>query len=254
MGLNDWVRITGFALRQNVPWSFPAWKRRASHAEVIDSLTAQGRVRVSALERRYDLKSWEHCCSLQDWRESLYVLDILSRHVDGELPEGRALDIGSKNGCYLPGLVTARPGGWDAVELDAHRRYVWGSTRRVYGEAMASHFANCRFWCGDVQAVPGKWALITWFLPFLFREPLEAWGLPLRFLAPQALLRHAVDRLLPEGGMLIVNQGQAEAEAQQAMLNEVPGISIRALGQVGSELGVFTRPRWAFWIRRQSRL
>lgn len=248
---SDWVRTAGFAVRRHVPWSLPAWKRRATLAQVRDSLAPQGRTRLATLGQRYDLAPWAHCCSLQDWRESLYVLDIVSQYGDDELPKGRGLDIGSKNGCYLPGLATAHRIGWDAVELDAHRRYAWGSTRRVYGEAMAAHFENCRFWCSDVQAVPGQWALITWFLPFLFSEPLKAWGLPLRFLAPRALLQHAVSRLLPGGAMLIINQGEAEAEAQWAMLSEIPGIRIRVLGKVHSELGVFTRPRWGFWIRTQ---
>lgn len=249
MWLNNWIHAAGFAVRQNITWSLPAWKRLASRTEVSDSLTSQGRRRLSTLERRYDLTPWERCCSLQDWRESLYVLDVLSQHMEGDLPEGRGLDIGSKNGGYLPGLATAHQKGWDAVELDAHRRYVWGSTRRAYGEDMASHFADCRFWCGDVQTVPGNWALITWFLPFLFPEPLQAWGLPLRFLSPQTLLCHVVRSLLPGGAMLIVNQGQAEAQAQQVMLAEMPALKVRALGPVSSELGVFNRPRWGFWVR-----
>lgn len=237
-----------FWLRNAVPLSAPAWKALTSLERLRPELDAH---RLALLERRYPrLHDWHHHCSAQDWRESLYVLDVLRQHLPRELPEGRALDVGSKNGTYLPGLVTALPRAWDACELDAHRRYAWGTTRRAYGERMASGFAGCAFHACDVRELDGPWAVVTWFLPFLTPAPLDAWGLPRGQLAPAALLEHVLLRLVPGGALLLVNQGQAEAELQQQLLEaHAPGW-YRPLGAIESPLSPFTRARYGFLVRR----
>lgn len=241
------LREFSFWLRNTVTVSLPAWKR----AVALESLRGEldGRA-LATLERQFDLSRWAGVCDAQDWRESLYVLDVLDRVLPRDLPPGRALDVGSKNGTYLPGLATAQPRGWDAVELDAHRRYLWGSTRRVYGEAMARHFPDCRFIAGDVRSLDGPWALVSWFLPFLTEAPLEAWGLPVRELVPEQLLRHVTDRIVPGGALLVVNQGAPEAGLQQALFQNL-GLEATALGRIDSPLSPFRRERFGFLWRRQ---
>lgn len=223
-------------------FSLPAWKRVVPLEAMRGELDASA---LAALEAQYSLRTWEGHCNAQDWRESLYVLDVLRQHFPTSLPEGRMLDVGSKNGCYLPGLATAVPRGWDACELDAHRRYAWGSTRRVYGERMASAFSGCRFHCADVRELQGPWAGVTWFLPFLTEGPVEAWGLPASVLMPEVLLRHVVERVLPGGSLIIVNQGEHEQELQRALLQKV-GVRFRELGRVESALSPFKKPRFGF--------
>ncbi len=235
----------GWWLRNALTWSMPAFKRPVPVEQVREALSPQGRLRLAQLESLYSLEHWSRCCSLQDWRESLYVLDLLHTVLPADLPEGRALDVGAKNGCALPGLATAWPRGCDAVELDAHRRYAWGSTRRVYGEQMASHWPGCRFISGDVRSLSGPYSLVTWFLPFVSEAPLEAWGLPSRYLAPTELLSHVSSMVAPGGLLLVVNQGEAEA-AMQAQAFDVLGLEARALGPVTSPLSPFRRERFGF--------
>jgi hypothetical protein len=237
----------GFWLRSSLTWSAPAWKRVVTQAQVAATLEAPARARLEELSERYDLSSWSRQCSRPEWRESLYALDVVDRLVPPG-PEGRGLDVGAKNGCTLPGLATARPGGWDAVELDAHRRHLWGTTRRGYGEALARAFEGCRFIAGDVRSLAGPYARITWFLPFLSPAPLDAWGVPRRFLVPDELLAHVLGLLEPRGTLLVVNQGEAEAALQQACF-ERAGVVAEALGRVESPLSPFTRPRFGFRVR-----
>jgi SAM-dependent methyltransferase len=205
-------------------------------------------VRLDELNLRYQLSSWSRCCNHQDWVESLYVLDVLDRLLPKPLPLGRGLDVGAKNGSMLPGLVTAVGRGCDAVELDAHRRYLWGSTRRVYGERMAREFSDCRFIAADVRTLEGPWAVVTWWLPFLSRAPLEAWGLPERFLAPRELLRHVADRVLPGGVLFIVNQGKAEAELQQSLFADL-GLDATSVGRIESVFSPYQKPRFGWLVR-----
>jgi hypothetical protein len=237
-----------FWVRNAVPLSAPAWKAPVS----LDTLRPQlDPTRLALLERRYPaLSQWSAHCSAQDWRESLYVLDVLRQHIPAALPSGRALDVGSKNGAYLPGLVTAQPRGWDACELDAHRRYAWGATRRVYGERMAAAFPGCTFHACDVRCLEGPWALVTWFLPFVSTPPLDAWGIPRSHFAPDALLAHVVSRLVPGGVLLILNQGEREASLQQRLLERHAPEWWRSLGRIDSPLSPFSRERFGFLVTR----
>ncbi len=237
-----------FAWRSRFTASAPAWKRVVGRAAVEAQLPPAGRERLAALARQHPLARWEACCSRQEWRESLYVLDVLHTHLPAGLPAGRGLDVGAKNGCTLPGLATASPRGWDLVELDAHRRYLWGATRRAYGEALAARFEGCCYHAANALDLPGPWAVVTWFLPFLTPGPLEAWGLPARFLEPERLLAHVAGRVLPGGALLVVNQGEAEAQAQAALFARL-GLRARALGPIESPLSPFTRPRLGFLWR-----
>ncbi|MDP3504401.1 MAG: hypothetical protein Q8S33_28955 [Myxococcales bacterium] len=234
-----------FRARAAVQWSLPPFKRVVSFEQMRASCSAVAR--LDDLSTRYDLSAWSRFCNRQDWRESLYVLDVLDRLLPKPLPAGRALDVGAKNGAMLPGLATATRRGCDAVELDAHRRYLWGSTRRVYGERMARAFPDCRFIAGDVRTLEGMYAVVTWWLPFLTPAPLEAWGLPSRFLAPLEMLRHVTQRLVPGGVLLIVNQGEAEAGLQRQHLESL-GSKASALGRIESPFSPFSKPRFGWLV------
>lgn len=254
MATGRWRSLT-YALRSAVPLSLPAIKRVVTYQRVLSGLTPRQRARVEALAARgHDLEAWGWRCSAQEWRESLYALDLWCTIADAGLvdglPDGRALDVGSKNGAYLAGLATAVPRGWDAVELDAHRRYLWGSTRRVYGEAIARTFAGCRFVAGDVRDLPGPWAVATWLLPFLTEVPHRAWGLPDALLAPEAVLDHVVDRLVPGAALVIVNQGIAESELQRALLRTRP-LDVTPVVAPSPALSPFVQPRFTVVGRKR---
>ena len=238
-----------FRLRSAFPFSLPAFKRTVPFEAL--NLSSPARDRAAQLRETHDLSNWSRCCNVQDWRESLYALDVLSRALPSSLPEGRGLEVGAKNGSMFPGFVAAVKRGCDAVELDAHRRYLWGSTRRVYGEAMARAFPDCRFIAGDVRSLEGPWAVVTWWLPFLTATPLEAWGLPGRFLAPLELLTHVTSRVLPGGVVFIVNQGEAEHELQGRLFRDA-GLDAQSLGKLESVLSPFVKPRFGWLWRRSS--
>jgi SAM-dependent methyltransferase len=237
-----------YRVRTALPWSPPAVKWPVPVRAVTDDLSLEAVERLAELAVRYDLRPWSQVCEVQDWRESLYVLDVLDQLLPGGLPPGRCLDVGSKNGAYLPGLATAVERGWDAVELDAHRRYVWGATRRAHGERMAAAFADCRFVADDVRNLPGPYALITWFLPFLTPDTHSAWGLPEQLFHPDQLFRHVVSTLAPGGVLLVVNQGALEAEVQEDLFVR-EDLVVDVVGRVASPLSPFRKPRYGFVYR-----
>ena len=247
----DLVHRLSFRAREAVTVSPPAWKRLARLSEVEAGLDGEGQARLRELAAAYPLAEWERHCSLGEWRESLYALDAVRSFVPRVPTAGRCLDVGAKNGCMLAGLATAVPLCWDAVELDAHRRYAWGSTRRAYGERMAAAFPGCRFVAGDVRALGGPYALVTWFLPFLTHGPVRAWGLPPEVLAPEQLLRHVAGTLAPGGQLLVVNQGTEEAGLQAALFERC-GLRARPIGEVASPLSPYRRRRLGFLYQREA--
>lgn len=248
MDVRDLLAEAGFRVRGALRWSAPAWKRPVrSFERLLATLPLEGRRRAEALAASHDLGRWPELLTAVELREDLYLLDVLVQHLPGVT--GPGLDVGSRNGANLPALHAFAPGPWDLVEVDAHRRYLDLSTRRAHGERMAGAFPGCRYVAASVTSLEGTYGLVTWFLPFVREPALRAWGLPRRFFAPEALFRHVIERVAPGGALLIVNQGEAERDAQRALFAGL-GLTPTELGLIESPLSPFRRPRFGFrWVR-----
>jgi hypothetical protein len=246
--LTDTLKDLAFRWRGAVRWSAPAWRRPVrSWDRARRRLPAAGRDRAEELRRRYGLGGWVELLAPLELQENLYLLDLLDRHLP-ELSAGTGLDVGAKNGVLLPALRAAWPHPWDLVELDAHRRYADLSTRRAHGEKLARGFPDCRYIAGSVETVTERYALVTWFLPFVHEGPLRAWGLPRRLFAPERLFRHVVDRVEPGGALLVVNQGEGERDTQRALF-AAAGLVAEDLGEMTSVLSPFRRARFGMLWR-----
>ncbi|HEY0708872.1 MAG TPA: hypothetical protein VGG33_18835 [Polyangia bacterium] len=243
-----------FWLRNAVPWSLPAWTRVAGRWDtVLSDLSPAARRRAESLRAAHDLARWPLLLTPIQLHENLALLDLLTLHLPAGLPPGRGLDVGAKNGSTLPALVAASRRPWDLVELDAHRRYLSMSTRRAHGERLARAFAadglDCRYIAGSVAGVTTSHAVVTWVLPFVHEGPLRAWGLPRRFFAPLALLRHVGSLVAPGGVLFVINQGEGERDTQRALFTEL-GLTPTELGQLETPLSPFRRPRFGFLWQR----
>lgn len=232
-------------LRDTFWWSVPA---RCPGPTTLDGLGPAARARADELAARYDLAPLLAACGRVERDESLYTLDLLDR-LAGPAPAGRGLDVGSKYAAYLPGLATFDARGWDCVERDAHRRYLDTTTRRAVGEAIAARFTGCRYLAGDVRALGGSYARVTWFLPFVVEEPHRAWGLPAEIFDPRGALDAVLGRLAPGGELLLLNQGDAERD-EQAALFAAAGVAAEPLGRVDSVLSPYRKPRYGWRVRK----
>lgn len=261
--LSSLGREVGFWIRGRLAWApRPRARDPRPLASDLHHLRAEAHARAELLLGRYPaIAGWSRLLNREELREALYVLEVLSLMAPAVLTgsEGAraALDVGSKNGTHLPALHALCPCPWTLVELDGHRRYGNLVTRRSRGEFIAASAPHrgCRYLAGSVldlrpDSAPGRFDVITWTLPFVYPEPLAAWGLPDRYFQPAALLVHVLSLLAPNGALIIVNQGESERDEQRRLLADagVPRDRITAFGPLDSPLSTFRRTRWGFRV------
>lgn len=243
-----------FRLRQALSWS-PAPKASLPLrlSSLRTALSPNAAARFDELERRHDLEPLTRANHVDAAREALWATDVLDRLIGADhLPPLPSLDVGAKNGTHLPGQFSVVPGPWDLVEVDAHRRYVDFTTRGAHGKAMAARFRGARYLAQDINAVRGRYGLITWFLPFVVEAPHRAWGLPDSLFSPQSTLAHVVSLLAEGGALVVVNQGEREAEVQRALMADVKGdVDVTEAGALPSLLSPYRHERWGFVVRRR---
>ena len=165
-------------------------------------------------------------------------------------PDLQVADIGAKN-FFLAPLLDAffRARGFSpeihGIEVDAFRRYGDFRLRAQYGEFYASQIEKGRFYPINFLDFERPLDLALLLNPFVTESPLLAWGLPLRFLDPQALLDHARHLLTPNRGLLLVSH-PSEDELQ---------INVRLARRAGFRL--IERQQWTpsqTSLQRQGRM
>ena len=231
-------------LQHHLTLSAPVVKRRLRDIHGLTKhLNPAQQQRYQTLAAHYPLAAWPALCTRQEYLINLHTLDLLDRYAS--LLPGRGLDIGAGSWVYLPALLSGSGQSWDAVELDAYRRDWTLTTRRAYAEDMRRLCDDCHYCVGSLLQHTGRYANITWFLPYVLPTPLHAARLPARFFEPLALLQHAWSLLQPGGTLFIVNQGKDEAAAQARLL-QILAIPALPLGQVASVFGVYRQVRYAW--------
>jgi hypothetical protein len=218
---------------------------------LLRSLSPPQTQRLALLQPHYSLADWSLLCTTGEYVENLYLLDLLHQHLGTGKNRGAGLDIGCRNFSHLPALSAFIQGPWTGVELDAHARYWDGYTRRAYGEWMARQRQGSKYIADTLLHVEGSYQTIVWILPFVLPEALAYWGLPARYFQPRELLHKAWSLLDNNGMMLIVNQGEYEAEAQQLLFDQLH-IEATALGAISSVFSPFKRTRFGWLVQKQS--
>jgi len=244
------LRELDWQIKNIVNLSAPVFKKTLKYPEKLtQGFSDQKKSRYQYIAQKYDLTSWSTTCNEQEFIENLYVLDICDQFIENTRP-ALSLDIGSKNWSYFPALRSFTQGTWHGVEIDAHRRYWNMTTRMGYAKYMIQECGQCRYFPESLLNINATYSFITWFLPFVKINPLRYWGLPDRYFEPEKLLQHAVQLLAPNGQMLIVNQGDEEAEIQKSLLNSLR-INARFLGELQSPFNPYSHPRLG-WVVSKS--
>ena len=215
---------------------------------------------------RYDLHAFRATCTRQRYLETLTHLEFLEQLMGTQpLPSagGRPLqwlDVGAKNWSYVQALdafAASRTPNYQltGIELDPGRRYADFRCRADYARAFMASLPRTRYRAGDVMAHHARYDVITVLLPFVFADPLLAWGLPLRHFDPLAMLAHAVSLLNDDGVLLILNQGKAESVRQGELFEVLPNrtgiaLDIQDVGRLPESFLQYHYPRYGWRCRK----
>lgn len=195
-------------------------------------------IREKKIRNEYQLSHPYGFMSVLDYKLSLYQLDLLiycSSFFD--FPKGKisAVDVGSKNFFYAFFIHSfLRRNGkihfFSGVEIDAFRVYDDFHSRYDYALSYIKDLDNTSYLPIDFLNYKQKVNIIFMFLPFVYKEPLLKWGLPIDFYQPEKIMKHAYS-LLEEGGVwIITNQGMDEARKQQEILHSL-SIPFKDIGE-----------------------
>lgn len=164
----------------------------------------------------------------------------------------KILDIGSKNWFYAKALynyfnMLSDNFEIDGVEIDAYRLYTNLYSRFEVAKYYIKDYKNLNYIPDNLLNINKNYDYITWFLPFVLKEPLLYWGLPEKYFCPEKLLSHAYSLLKKDGQMLIINQGEVEADAQEKLLNNL-NIQYKFLGEIENQYFNPQHKRFGFLI------
>ena len=188
-------------------------------------------------------------------QENLYTKDILERYFEKRNTHNiKALDIGCKNWFYAKGEHDffdsfCNNFSLDGVEIDAYRLYTNFYNRYEVAKYYTNGLKNTKYIADNLLNIDEKYDYIIWFLPFVLEEPHLFWGLPKKYFYPQKLLSHAYSLLNQNGQLLIINQGEEEAKAQESMLEKL-GIRYTSLGEIKSDYFEYKYKRFGFLISK----
>ena len=188
-------------------------------------------------------------------KENLYIKDVLEKSFKKQnVDVVRVLDIGSKNWFYAKGEYAffadfAKEIFLDGVEIDAYRLYSNFYNRYEVAKYYTKDLKNINYIAGNLLDIDDKYDYIIWFLPFVLKEPHMMWGLPKKYFYPEKLLAHAVTLLKEKGQMLIVNQGEYEAQVQKELLEKLD-ILYSDLEEISSEYFQYKHKRYGVLIHK----
>lgn len=234
-----------FSIRRALSWSHGPVEHQNEPKSGLFAYAGTRAKRLESRERelvsRYRLEPLRTRSSVHVYRENLYVLDLLDRHVhDGDLDEKRqvrAIDVGSKDFRYAFGLArwlrhgqtrAPREVSLTGIELDGHP--VWDDfhSRKDHAEAFAREVpdADVGFEVKDFLAHSEQDVDVLFFcFPFVLEYALVRWGLPRKFFLPERLFQHAEQMLRPGGLVFVMNHTEAERTRQIELL-EATGFEV----------------------------
>ncbi|MSS70876.1 MAG: hypothetical protein EXS64_05240 [Candidatus Latescibacteria bacterium] len=246
-----------YALRRRIRWSRPTYRPRSEDKAPFfrakpHLLSAAGR-----LERRYHLGDFREQSTSSEYRESLYVLELMERFfpVPRLRDPVRALDVGSKNFAYARGLhhffrhageTGPRRVDLTGVEVDPYQIYTDLHSRYDYALYHIRDLDGCRYLAGDVMDHREPYDVITWFLPFVTEYALRKWGLPGVLFRPEAMVRHVCGLLAPGGVLVLASREEEERDVQAQLLRDL-GVSFHPPERHESDWMAYA-PRYVFVV------
>lgn len=213
--------------------------------------------RINELKKYYNFKWLTENSTLANYKENLYMLDILHKYFKIEFKEDlKTLDIGCKNWVYAKGQYAffdehSNHLSFNGIEIDAHRLYSNFYSRFEVAKFYTKDLENSKYIAGNFLNYNEEMDYMTWFLPFVTETPLLKWGLPIQHFCPKKMLWHAYFTLKTGGKMFIVNQGEEEFKIQKNYLDKC-AIPYEEIGKIESVFSDFKQDRYALVVTKKT--
>jgi hypothetical protein len=142
----------------------------------------------------------------------LHLMDEIAEQFQWKPPAGiRLVDVGSKNFYYAPALhAFFRPKQLVGIEIDGYHLYRGFYSNASMGDYYAKTLSNTAYQTMNFKAYHTPVDGIVWFFPFVLKEDVVQWYLPLETFEPGLLFCHARRILSPGGFLFMVNTGEDE--------------------------------------------
>lgn len=246
-----------FFLRQHLKFSRKNYSEENESKEGLFS-TPKILENEKYLIEKFDLNYLKSNSTKQNYLENLYTIDLFERYLDVNSRENlNVLDIGCKNWFYAKGeyfffkkhcknLIL------DGIEIDANRLYSNFYSRAEVAKFHIKNLKGTKYIEKDFLNHSKKYDYIIWILPFVVEEPLFKWGLPKKYFQPERMLMHAYNSLNEDGEIFIINQGEAEYNAQKVLCEKL-NIPYTPIGEVKSEFLSYQNPRYLILIKTRQK-
>ena len=212
-----------YRLGQRFAWSRGVYRERS--AGRLQGLTGIQQDRIASLTRQFRVQFERRAEQITALKQYDY-LDILQQTWSAlRLPHsvgGIVHDLGSSNFWYAPVLEAfLRPTELLGIEVEGHRIYTNGYSRLDYAHGYIRDLPNAQFIVGDYAGYDHPANIVTAWYPFVTRNPVLAWRMPLSVLMPHTLFSRVARNLTPHGLFIMVNQGRDEAAIAAAWCEKV---------------------------------
>ncbi|MEW5822684.1 MAG: hypothetical protein AB1782_20995 [Cyanobacteriota bacterium] len=228
--LKNLINIFTYPIRNTIRFSRPI--KTIINEDKINIFSNEEEIKEEQrLINYYQMESFKNNSSLIHYKENLYSLKLLEDNLKNvsfnwDIERLKILDIGSKNFSYAislnnffslfhPSYKTNRIIYLDGIEIDPYRIMVDLHSRYDYAMYYIKDLQNTKYITSNLlDFKENQYDIITWFLPFIVKEPLLNWGLPLKYFEPENMLKHAYNLLKSQGIILVVNQSEIEFKIQ----------------------------------------
>mgnify|MGYP003393282532 CR=1 FL=1 len=109
----------------------------------------------------------------------------------------------------------------DGIEIDAFRRFTDLRTRADYGEYFAQQCRSARFHAQDFLQWKQPADIIFLLNPFVEKEQLLAWGLPLSTFKPEKIFSHCRELLRADACLVVSCPSESEFAAANYLAEKV---------------------------------
>ena len=135
---------------------------------------------------------------------------------------GRLVDVGSKNFYYAPAIhAFFNPGQLTGIELDGFHLYRGFYTNASCANYYVKQLPNTAYNAINFKDYHEPVDGIVWLFPFVMKEDVVTWYLPLNAFEPDVLFQHARDILMPTGFIFMMNTDLEEFSLAGELLRSV---------------------------------